>query len=136
MNIFSYDVSLLGAVLSSLVAFILGWAWYSPALFGNVMMNEVKMPKAKKPSNSKMFSSMLICFIGTIITSLMLSVLLASTSLSMFTLVFVVWLGFFAVATLLGDVLWKCTSWKLFAINAAYWLVYLALLAWVSSYFN
>ncbi len=127
------DVFLLGlpALVAAIVSFIIGWIWYGP-LFGKTWMmlmniNEKEINKSKKKGMGKM---LLLNFIGTLITASVLAGVISAIGLSSESagpfgavLGFWLWLGFLASTTLLGSVLWENKSWKLFALNGAYWLV-------------
>ena len=75
----------------------------------------------------------MINFIGTLVTAYVLAHFALYLNLETwgdaFQFSFWLWLGFFASATLLGSVLWEGKSWKLYILNAAYWLVNLAVMA-------
>ncbi len=119
------------AVLVSAVAsVVLGFIWYGP-LFGKQWMalNGMTMPDPK-PKMSAMTNPMIISIIGASFMSWMTAFALGMASQTAgFTTACVLivvasnWLGFI-VPVSLNSVAWEQKSWKLFAINTGYWLVY------------
>jgi hypothetical protein len=112
-------------IVATVVSFFVGWIWYGP-LFGKTWMKLTNF-KATKKSKEGMGGKMLLNFIGALITTSVLAMLLNFTGIASVVeglrLVFWVWLGFLASTTLLGGVLWKNEPWGLFVLNGAYWLV-------------
>lgn len=123
------------AVLVSVVAlFFLGFLWYGP-LFGKAWARLMGFPPDFKPAGAQIAKSMGLTILGSFLTAYVLahSVLVwrpstwkvgadeASWSYGFFGGLFT-WLGFY-VPVLLSGVAWENKSWKLFAINAAYYFV-------------
>lgn len=112
-------------LVSALILWLLGAAWYSPVLFAKPWMALLGIDKNK--TNSKtMIPGMVASFIGDLILSLVLAHVLGWAGVS--TLgwgVFIgvlMWLGFF-VAPALPQGIYENRPFKLFAINEGYWLV-------------
>jgi len=125
----SIEVNWLTILCAGVASFIVGAIWYS-VLFGKTWakLQGVKMGSGK--GTGKLY---VINFVAGLVTAYVLVHALryagASTVLDALVVGFWNWLGFFAVTTLLGSVLWEGKSAKLFCINAGYWLVNL----WVMS---
>lgn len=122
------------AVLAAaVVGWFVGWIWYGP-LFGKPWMkwSGVSMADAKKNVNPKL--SMWLGLGTFYLVSLVLAHLIGLIGISDFAsakeLAFWVWLGFF-VPVSLGSWLWEGRSFKLFLLNAIYWLLVLDIAAYV-----
>lgn len=121
------------SVIAAAVALIvLGFVWYSPVLFGKkwahlsgLSMESMKM----KPM------TMGLMVVSALVMAYMLNHVLVFASAYMqesgvnagLMTGFWVWLGFVAPVAL-GVVLWEGKSWTLWAINAGYYLVGLAIM--------
>tara|TARA_Y100000310_G_C20084205_1_gene535268 strand:- start:141 stop:539 length:399 start_codon:yes stop_codon:yes gene_type:complete len=118
-------VNYVSILIASVLSFVVGMLWYSPALFGNkwAKLAGVSMGKAKKKS---MGSSMLLGFISTLVLAYVFQYLIETLgyigAAAGATLGFWLWLGFLATS-LIGGVLWEGKSWSLYVLNSAYWLV-------------
>ena len=130
----SVDVNYLAVVVVTVVSFLIGMIWYM-FLFGKVWQKEMGFSDKdmKKAKEKGMALPMILNLIGTLAMVFVSALFVGWLNLSGFsegaTLGFWIWLGFFAATTLLGDVLWEMKSWKLFFINALYWLVNLVVVA-------
>ncbi len=123
-------VNWLAIILVMVASVVIGFAWYGP-LFGKVWMREsgIKMPEGEKPSMTK---PVVISLIGALLMGYVLthSLVFGSAYLNMSGVgsgmmgAFWNWLGFI-VPVMLSFVVWEGKSWKLFAIQAGYWLVLL-----------
>ncbi len=129
-------VNVWAVVLSMILSIVLGFAWYGP-LFGKQWMKltGMKMPD-KKPSMASMAKPMALSLIGALFLSSVLSFCIAFHNAyyqvtgyaAGLSFAFVLWLGFF-VPPYLNLTGWEGKSWKLFAINTSYWLVFLLISA-------
>ncbi|HSU73247.1 MAG TPA: DUF1761 domain-containing protein [Candidatus Binatia bacterium] len=127
------DVNIWAILVATIIQMVLGFLWYGP-LFGKIWMKEMRFDPKKKPPKGTMTKSYVIMIVSAFIMAYVLAhfvKLLSVTSLAgACQIAFWIWLGF--VATIqVGSVLWEGKSWKLFAINAAYWLVGIFFMAWV-----
>jgi hypothetical protein len=126
-------VNYLAVLVAGILAMVIGFLWYGP-LFGKTwaaMMgfNETSMADAKAKGMTKTY---VINFIAALIMAYVLahSLIFASayTSTSGVSAGLMVgfwsWIGFIVPVTL-GSVLWDGKPWKLWAINAGYYLVLL-----------
>ncbi len=129
-------VNYVAVVAAAVASFVVGWLWYGP-LFGKTWMKLTG--KTSMGNKDEMPKSMVIVFIGALITAWVLSAFLqltGSTTLSSALPVAVwAWLGFQAPETV-GVVLWEGKSWNLFFLNAAQKLVNLLVIAAVLSYWK
>lgn len=137
MSVPNVDVDLLWVLAATVVSFVIGALWYS-VLFKKVWAREMgfdKKDQKKEKQKASMSKLMGINFVGTFIMTYVLAhfaiYLTAQTFFDALQLGLWVWLGFFASTTLLGSVLWEGKSWKLYTINASYWLVNLVVTSWI-----
>jgi hypothetical protein len=117
------------AIIGTMVAsVVLGFLWYGP-LFGKAWMREtgIKMPEdGQRPSMAK---PVIISLIGAFFLAYALNhgLVFGNAYLNMSGAVsglmgaFWYWLGF-VVPVMLSFVAWEGKSWKLFCIQAGYWL--------------
>lgn len=117
--------NLLAVLAATLIQFFLGALWYSlffakpwMALTGHVRSETGERPKGA-------ISSMIVSFFGGLVLSFILAhVVLWSGASGIHAGVFVgfiCWLGFVA-APLLSETMYERRPYKLYAINAGYWL--------------
>lgn len=126
------EINFLAVAISGVVAVILGALWYGP-LFGKPWMEMVGLTKESMKSMSMSpVVAMLGGLVGALATAFVLSQYLALAE-SMtgvagielaLTTAFWIWLGFYVPVTA-GSLLWEGKTWKLFALNASYYLVVL-----------
>lgn len=125
-------VNYIAVLVTAIVGFAIGAAWYSPILFGKqwaaLMGMRLDDPAVKKNANR----AMAIGFVGQLVTAFVLAQFVSHLRLNTIgeaiLMAFWIWLGFVATV-LLGSILWENKPPKLFAINAAYNLVVLAVMA-------
>jgi hypothetical protein len=111
-------------LVSALILWFLGAAWYSPALFAKPWMAALGIvPNGPKKG---LAVGMISSFIGDLLVAfVLLHFILWSGAASFVTGAFVsflCWLGFFA-ATQFPQSIYENRPGKLFAINTGYWLV-------------
>lgn len=113
----------LALLVSALIQWFLGAVWYS-ALFAKPWMALTGHTKGERPKGAA--TAMVLSFVANLILSLILAhVVLWSGADNYGTgmfIGFICWLGFIA-ATLLSQHLFEQRPFKLYAINAGYWLV-------------
>lgn len=117
-------------VLAIVASIILGFAWYGP-LFGKQWMSLMgitpkQMKDAKKKGMPK--STYLWMILGCLVTAVTINTLFPANAWAAVKMAAMVWLGFI-LPILLGTVLWENRPWKLFFINAAYYLVNLIVMS-------
>ena len=112
-------------LVSGVILWILGAAWYSPALFAKPWMAALGI--TPNPANKKgLYAGMLASLLGDWILALALDHVIHwahATTLHWGAFIgFLVWLGFFAAPNLPQGI-YENRPFKLFAINNGYWLV-------------
>lgn len=118
------------AILTGGVVFwLLGAAWYSPVVFAKSWMALLGMKKTegRRPGMLLALTASLICDVA--ITFILAHLIMWSNANSFGWGAFIgalAWLGFIAAPTL-PQGMYEGRPFKLFAINAGYWLVGLAL---------
>jgi hypothetical protein len=115
-------------LVSALILWLLGAAWYSPALFAKPWMAALGIQKG---SNTKgLATGMISSFIGDLLLSLVLAHIVLWSGADSFAwgafIGFLAWLGFIA-APAFPQGIYEGRPFKLFAINSGYWLVGLLL---------
>ena len=131
-------------IVAAIASMAVGFVWYGP-LFGKswIALSGItpdKMEGMKKKGMTKTY------VIGLIMLFLMAYVLATNGYVwqaymsfsglnAAFNLAFWPWLGFF-VPLLVGGVLWEGKPWKLFALNAGYYLVTLFVMACILVYWQ
>ena len=114
-----------GAILvSALILWFLGAAWYSPALFAKPWMAALNIvPTGQKKGLAK---GMIASLVGDLLVAFALLHMILWSEASTFAagafIGFLAWLGFFA-ATQLPQGIYEGRPVKLFFINSGYWLV-------------
>lgn len=126
------EVNYLAILTCGIASMILGSVWYGP-LFGKpwMTMSGIKKPDVITTAIKKsMARSYFLMFIGSLLMAFILSNILAYNVPASAGIVaglaagFCNWLGFVAPVTL-GTVLWESKPWKLWFINAGYYLLQL-----------
>ena len=111
-------------LVSALIQWFLGAAWYSPALFAKPWMAMVSV--RTKTKTVGMIVGMIASFVGSVVTSFILAHVVMWSGAAIFSLGaligFILWLGFIA-APLAASYIYEGRPFKLFAINTGYWLV-------------
>jgi hypothetical protein len=130
------SVNIFAVIAAAVVSTIIGFAWYSPFLFGRQWMElmGLSMDKLNEEKSKGMGKIYGISFVADAVTAgalaYILSLQLIFDARDAVMLAGVVWVGFF-VPVMLGSVLWEQKSWKLFAINVGYRLAALVGMALV-----
>jgi hypothetical protein len=136
------------AIAAAMAANILiGFLWYGP-LFGKIWMKEVGMPADCKPDPKVIRRAMMLMVIGSFLTVFVLAHSLevwrpsswklgpdAPNATYGFYSAFFTWIGFY-VPQLFSGVAWENKSWKLFGLNAGYYLVMLLAAGMILAYWR
>lgn len=137
------DVNYLAIVVSAIAAMIIGFLWYGP-VFGKVwsqLMGWGEMtPEKMAEMQKKARPAYAITFVGALVMAYVLahSLVFANEFLGTSGVsaglmgAFWNWLGFIVPVTI-GTVLWDGKPWKLWFINAGYYLVLLAVMGVILS---
>ncbi len=128
-------INYLAVLGAAVAAMVIGFLWYGP-LFGKAwskLMGWGDMtPEKMKEMQKKAMPGYFVSFIGSLVMAYVLAhaLVFASTYLNAsgtsagLMAGFWNWLGFIVPVTL-GTMLWEGKSWKLWLINASYYLVLL-----------
>lgn len=119
---FFAGISWFSVIVAAVAAFVAGWLWYSPWLFGKAYMKELGMVKNSTvgDGNSSMTKKFGVVFLGEIIMAIVAASLYKSLFIVSFSQLFILALSLwaaFVLVTKLNDVLFVGKSWKLFAIT-------------------
>ncbi|MCI0542311.1 DUF1761 domain-containing protein [bacterium] len=126
-------INYLAVLVAAIANMVVGFLWYGP-LFGkpwaDMMGLKFDSPEAKMAMQKKALPSYAASFVGALIMACVLAHLLVYSSSYMgvsgvsagLSAGFWSWLGFVAPVTV-GIVFWEQKPWKLWFINAGYWLV-------------
>jgi Protein of unknown function (DUF1761) len=135
------------ALLASTVAgFILSYVWYTP-LFGKAWAKEMGFDPSEQPATPALLKSLALTVLSVFLIALVLANNMAVWTPSTWGIAgkdlpkfaqalqagIFTWMGFFLSNLLLG-VAWEKRSWKLFAIDAGYYLTLLLTLSFIIIY--
>lgn len=121
------SVDLLSVFSAGVVSLVIGFVWYHPSVFGGAWTRMTNLsPEAVERGKRRM---PLMAFFGLLASMLVAYVMgyfgmawAVFDVIGSIELAFWCWVGF-VVPTMLGTVLWEQKSFKLYLINASYWLV-------------
>lgn len=131
---------------ATVIGFFLSYIWYTP-LFGKAWAKEMGFDPAEQPAMSALIKSLLLTVLSVFLISLVLANNMAVWTPSTWGIAgkdlpkyaqallagIFTWMGFFLSNLLLG-VAWEKRSWKLFAIDAGYYLTLLLALSFIIIY--
>lgn len=128
----------LSILLAGFSNVILGMIWYNPKVFGTAWMRMINItPEQAELGKKRMPLMAFFGFVAAVFMAWVLSIM--QTAFGVFDVLgaldvgFWIWAGFVA-PILLGTVLWETKPFKLYLINALYWLLAIltmsAILAW------
>nr|WP_315848410.1 DUF1761 domain-containing protein [uncultured Rhodoferax sp.] len=130
----------------TVAGFFLSYLWYTP-LFGKAWAKEMGFDPSEQPPTPKLIKSLLLTALSVLLISLVLANNMAVWTPSTWGIAgqdlplyaqalqagIFTWLGFF-LPPLFQAVAWQKHSWKLFAINAGYYLTLLLVLSFITIY--
>ncbi len=120
-----HDLNYVAIIVSAVILWLLGAAWYSPALFAKPWMAMLGIQKGATKGNS-LIAGMIASFVCDAILAFILAHIVIWTQAATFgwgaVVGFIVWVGFFAAPNLPQGI-YEGRPFKLFAINSGYWLV-------------
>ncbi|TSC86423.1 MAG: hypothetical protein G01um10148_409 [Parcubacteria group bacterium Gr01-1014_8] len=133
-----YELSLWSILGSALSSVVLAFIWYNPKVFGTAWMRLSNIsPEAAERGKRRMPIMAFFAFLASMIVAYVMTHFGIAWGvfdwIGGFELGFWLWLGF-AAPVLLGSVLWEGKSFKLYAINAGYWLISLILMGVILSF--
>ncbi len=132
----SFSLATLLAILGSGVAsIVIAYIWYHPRVFGGVWMRLSGMtPEMAEKAKRRMLLHTFGGFIASLLVAYVMFWFGAAWSVydvaGAVQLAFWCWIGF-AAPVLLSSVLWEQRPFRLYLINAFYWLVALMVMALV-----
>jgi len=138
MNI---DVNYFAVLLAAVAAMAVGFAWYSPVMFGKPWMKlmgyTTKSIEEAKKGMGKMYAlsmaaSLITAYVLTHIMVMSINFFQSDPLSTGLTSAFWVWLGFVAPVQM-TDVIFGGKQWKLFSINTGYQLTSLLIMGIVLS---
>lgn len=124
----NWHVHYLAVIVAAVINMAIGAAWYSPALFGKAWSKLIgQKPEAMRQNAG---TGYMVSTIGALLQAFVLANVVRDTGLTTAfrgaLLGFWLWLAFVAVCVA-TDVVFAHRSWKLWKINAGYFLVVLVI---------
>lgn len=129
------EVSLLKILASGIAAVILGFVWYHPRVFGSAWMRLVNMtPEMAERGKRRMILNVLLGALSSMLIAYVMVYIgiawgfydwIGALVLGLWS-----WIGFVA-PTMLARVLWEQSPFKLFLIDASYWLIAFVMIAMI-----
>lgn len=129
------EISFLKILAAGFASVVLGFVWYHPKVFGSAWMRMVNMtPEMASRGKRRM---PLMALIG-LLSSMLIAYVMVYVGIAWgfydwigaLVLGLWSWIGF-VVPTMLSRVLWEQSPFKLFLIDALYWLVAFVLIAMI-----
>jgi hypothetical protein len=117
-----FEISLVPVVVATVVAILIGMAWYSQKVFGAVWAKEADISPASQGESENMGKQVLSGAIQNFVIIYILAhfLLLAEAYPGADALIGAVWMAILVAATHVGSVIWERKSLTYFAINAGY----------------
>jgi hypothetical protein len=112
---------------AAIVSILLAFAWYHPKVFGTAWMRMMAItPEQAEKGKKKMPLMTFFAFLASLVVAYVMSYF--AYAWGVFDWIGAIELGFwcwagFAAPPLLGSVLWEQKPFKLYLINAGFWLV-------------
>lgn len=134
-------INLLSVFVAAIAANILGFLWYSPAMFGKkwLELSGMKSEDASAAKKQGMGKTLVISFLTSLVMAYVLAYVVyltqASTLWGGITVGFWAWLGFVATFTA-NSVLFEKKSWSLWFLNNGYNLLSIALMGAILAIWN
>jgi hypothetical protein len=136
----------LALLVATVAGFFLSYVWFTP-LFGKAWAQEMGFDPKEVPPTPKLIKSLLLTLVSVFLITLVLANNMAAWTPSTWGVTganlpkyaqalqaaFFTWMGFF-LPNLLQGVAWEKRSWKLFAIDAGYYMTLLLALAFITIY--
>ena len=120
-------INYVAVLVAAVASMVIGFLWYSPALFGKKWLKLMKI-KAKdiKKMQKGAKEGYIVAFISALVTAYVLAYFLGlldiKTAVEGAKVGFWAWLGFIAT-TQIGSVLWEGKPKELFVLNTAHALI-------------
>lgn len=112
---------------AGIVSVIIGFVWYHPSVFGSAWMRMTGItPEMAERAKKRMPLMMILGLLASLLVAYVMSYFALAWGvfdwIGAVELGFWCWAGFIA-PTMLGSVLWDMKPFKLYLINAGFWLV-------------
>lgn len=124
------DLNWLAILVAGVVNMVVGAIWYSPGVFGTIWAKEIGMKPDAKMGGDEMGKAYGLTFIGALVMALVTSVIIhysgAVTATDGIMIGLWLWLGF-ALVLPLNDVVFGKKTWKLYFLNAMYYVIILVI---------
>lgn len=125
-------VNYLAVLVAAIVGFFVGFVWYAQPVFGKMWMqwsgiSDKKMKDGKKSMGLLMLGGFISQLVMAYVIAMLVGFTGATTFVTGMITAFWAWLGFVATV-LLGSVLWEGKPFKLYILNAAHYIVVMALM--------
>ncbi len=118
----NYYINYWAILVAGIVGMVIGFMWYSPALFGKQWMKLTGIKPSKKDKDG-MGNKMLVAFIAELVlAAVMLGIIKWAGVITIqgaLAVGFITWLGFVATMTL-NEILWQKKPFKLYILNNAH----------------
>ncbi len=128
------SINLIGVIAATAVALIIGFSWYSPALFGNAWLNSITSKGKKAPKMNAFGLIMLIVssFVTAIVLDIFIGVAHTTSIGGALAVAAIIWVGFFFPKEIVSAAMRH--HGKMLAINAFHDLIALLIMAAVLIY--
>lgn len=126
-------INLLSVLIAALSSVVLMYVWYHPKVFGSAWARMSGItPEMAEKGKRRMPLMMVLALIASIIVAYVMTYF--SIAWGVFDWIGAIELGFwcwagFTAPTMIGMVLWEQKSFKVYLINASYWLVSFVVMA-------
>tara|TARA_Y100000034_G_C6696733_1_gene307049 strand:- start:170 stop:586 length:417 start_codon:yes stop_codon:yes gene_type:complete len=115
----NYYINYWAILVAGIVGMIIGFAWYSPALFGKQWMKLTGIRPSKKDKEG-MGTKMLVAFIAELVLAFVLLGIIKWAGVitigGALAVGFITWLGFVATMTI-NEILWQKKPFQLYILN-------------------
>lgn len=120
----------IAVVVAAIVAFVVGFVWYSKPLFGNMWMKEAGIDEMKMKNSMAMaaISGLIAALISAFILAVLIKSLQAATFTDGILIALAVWIGFYVTIEIVR-MSFENSSMKLFFINVFHHLFALVLMS-------
>ena len=133
-----YSMNYWAILVSGIVGMIIGFAWYSPGLFGKQWMKLTRIKPSKKDKEG-MGSKMLVAFIAELVLAFVLLGIIkwagVITVQGALMVGFITWLGFVATMTI-NEILWQKKPFQLYILNNTHNLLKFLVIATILTLWN
>jgi len=128
------EVSFLPILASGIAAVIISFIWFHPKVFGTYWMRASGITPEAAERGKKRMPFMLV---GGLLSAMLVAWVMNYVGIALgiydwagavFDLALWIWIGFIA-PILIGTVFWEGRPFRLFLVNAGYWLVVLVVMA-------